>query len=419
MKRSPVPKAVKEAGALQSSAAPKSRLPLTVSEYFAGIGLVRMGLEMRGWRVAYANDFSAKKLQMYRDFYPDDSAHYVVEDIFSIDPAQVPLTTLATCSFPCIDLSLAGNMYGIHDGRHSSAFWGFIRVLEAQGELAPPIVMVENVPGWLHSNHGQDFRVTVQALHRLGYACDVFVLDALRFTAQSRLRVFLIGTRLPVRHKTAELLLTRSSALLSEQLKKSILANKDLSWFYSELPEPPVKNTHGLAQIVEPMSAADGRWWPRDEVARHLAMMKPEHRSRVMRLADGRQISYRTFFRRRREGQQRAEVRDDDLAGCLRTAVGGSGKQFLIRAGGGRVQMRAMTAREYARLQGVPDRYPITVNGVQALTGFGDAVCVPVIAWIAEHVLNPLAELRPEPLSYQLPTAQLALFEKYGRQSFA
>jgi len=51
--------------------------------------------------------------------------------------------------------------------------------------------------------------------------------------------------------------------------------------------------------------------------------------------------------------------------------------------------MRAMTPREYARLQGVPDEYPITVNGVQALTGFGDAVCVPVISWIAEHVLNP------------------------------
>ena len=50
--------------------------------------------------------------------------------------------------------------------------------------------------------------------------------------------------------------------------------------------------------------------------------------------------------------------------------------------------MRTMTPREYARLQGVPEEYPITVNGVQALTGFGDAVCVPAITWIVRNVLN-------------------------------
>ena len=87
-----------------------------------------------------------------------------------------------------------------------------------------------------------------------------------------------------------------------------------------------------------------------------------------------------------------AEVRHDDLSGCLRTAVGGSGKQFLIKAGRGNIKMRTMTAREYARLQGVPDEYSITVDGVQALTGFGDAVCVAAIAWIAQNALNPLAE---------------------------
>jgi DNA (cytosine-5)-methyltransferase 1 len=104
-------------------------------------------------------------------------------------------------------------------------------------------------------------------------------------------------------------------------------------------------------------------------------------------------------------------VRDDDLAGCLRTAVGGSGKQFLIKAGQGRIQMRTMTPREYARLQGVTDDYPIYVNGVQALTGFGDAVCVPVIAWIGKNVLNPLVDK-------YLPEDYLVIRE-YARQSDA
>ena len=243
--------------------------PLTVSEYFAGIGLVRMGLQPCHWRVDFANDISEKKYAMYKTFFPDADAHYRVSDIFDIDPTHLPQTTMATCSLPCVDLSLARNMNGIVNGSHSSAFWGFINLLKAQGESAPPLPLVENVPGWLHSNKGRDFRITVQALNELGYACDVFILDALRFTAQSRLRVFLIGTKLLVERTTAELILARPKSLLSERLKKSVIANKDLCWFYNDLPNPPPVRSSGLSDIIECMSEDDSRWWSDTEVARH------------------------------------------------------------------------------------------------------------------------------------------------------
>ncbi|MDD5369724.1 MAG: DNA (cytosine-5-)-methyltransferase [Anaerolineaceae bacterium] len=365
-------------------------MKLIVAEYFAGIGLVRMGLEACGWKVAYANDFAEKKHEMYKAFFPDDQ-HYIVEDVFKIDTSSIPYTTLATCSFPCIDLSLAGNMNGIVNGKHSSAFWGFINVLKAQGELASPIVMVENVPGWLHSNNGADFRITVQALNDLGYSCDVFTMDALRFTPQSRLRVFLVGTKAKIGTDPMSIL-SRSKALLPDILRESILSNIDLKWCYNEVPEPPPLKKRGLGEIIEDIEEKDKRWWSDEKVSKHLAMMDKSHYERVIQLAQNDQYAYRTFYRRRRNGMQRAEVRNDELAGCLRTAVGGSGKQFVIKAGFGRVQMRTMTPREYARLQGVPDRYPINVNGVQALTGFGDAVCVPVITWIGKNVLNRLVE---------------------------
>jgi hypothetical protein len=48
-----------------------------------------------------------------------------------------------------------------------------------------------------------------------------------------------------------------------------------------------------------------------------------------------------------------------------------------------------MTPRECARLMGA-DNYRITVPPNQALFGFGDAVCVPVVEWIARNYLNPL-----------------------------
>jgi len=363
----------------------------TVAEYFAGVGLIRMGLEPCGWRVVFANDISEKKYEMYKAFFPDYSQHYVVGDIFDIYPSNVPLTTLATCSFPCIDLSLAGNMGGIN-GEHSSAFWGFTRILKAQGESAPPLVLIENVPGWLYSNRGRDFRVTIQALNELGYACDVFALDALSFTPQSRLRIFVIGAKFHNLGMDTNQIFARPKLLLTKHLRKSIFTNLDLNWFYTEIPNPPPLRTEGLSEIVEQMNDSDSRWWSKEEVKRHLNMMAESHYDRVARLIEREQITYRTFFRRARKGQQRAEVRHDDLSGCLRTAVGGSGKQFLIKAGKGNIKMRTMTAREYARLQGVPDKYPITVNGVQALTGFGDAVCVPAITWIAQNALNPLVE---------------------------
>ena len=385
---------------------------LTVAEYFAGIGLVRMGLQQHGWQVLFANDISKKKYEMYQKFFPDAEDHYVIDNIFSIDHANIPSTSLATCSFPCIDLSVAGNRNGIIDGRHSSAFWGFIDVLKTQGESSPSIVLIENVPGWLSSNEGADFSVTVKALNELGYACDVFILDALRFTPQSRLRVFLIGTKHKATEGAVELILTRPKSLLSERLRQSIIANKDLDWFYNDLPEPPPLRTKGLSEIVEKMDDGDERWWSDREVKRHLAMMAEIHRERVEDLARDQQYSFRTFYRRRRQGEQRSEVRNDDLSGCLRTAVGGSGKQFLIQAGYGKIQMRVMTPREYARLQGVPDHYVISARGVQALTGFGDAVCVPAIAWISEHVLTNLVDAGVSTYSRLLPACQPFLLER-------
>ncbi len=323
-------------------------------------------------------------------FFPDADRHYTVGDIFDIEPFTVPYSTLATCSFPCIDLSLAGNRNGI-EGKHSSAFWGFVNILKAQGQAAPALVMVENVPGWLSSNGGVDFRTTVQALNQLGYVCDVFTLDALHFTPQSRQRVFLVGTRFETRGQDLESRANRPRSLLSDGLRRSLNANQDLDWFSQELPEPPPQTTNGLFKIIEGIEASDSRWWSQDEVQRHLQMMDESHLRRVKELQYKSEVSYRTFYRRRRQEKQRAEVRNDDLSGCLRTAVGGSGKQFLIQAGGGVIRMRTMTPREYAWLQGVPDHFEITVNGVQALTGFGDAVCVPAISWIAEYVLTPLA----------------------------
>ena len=371
--------------------APEKENHFTVAEYFAGIGLFRMGLEAAGWRVVYANDWSEERAQIYRGFFGDA---YRVEDIFSVSPDDVPRTALATCSFPCTDLSLAGKLEGIN-GNQSGAFWGFCDILEKQGANAPPIVLLENVVGWLHSNGGADFRATAKALNELGYACDAFMLNALSFVPQSRPRIFMVGVKTVSESDGSPLFPdSRSKRLMPDRLKKLMLESEDIRWTRLAVPEPPDYMSDGFSRsIVERIPPGDSRWWTPKEVDRHIAMMSPPHLATVKGMAGRSDVSFRTFFRRVRAGGQRAEVRRDDVAGCLRTVGGGSGRQFLVAAGRGAIRMRALTPREYARLQGVPDSFPIIAKTErQALNAFGDAVCAPAAAWIAKKILTPLAK---------------------------
>lgn len=383
-----------------SLAVEEAEVPMTVAEYFAGIGLFRMGLEAAGWRVVYANDWNAERAKMYRGFFGED---YEVKDIFSVALDEIPQTILATCSFPCIDLSLAGKREGIN-GRHSGAFWGFYDKLREQEAKAPPIVLLENVTGWLYSNGGEDFYATAKSLNKLGYACDVFMLNARSFIPQSRPRLFMVGIKEGAEIDNRASLPARSKRLMPDRLKRLMLETDDIQWAWLDIPEPPsYRNTGFSHEIVEELSIQDLRWWPDQKVEKHLAMMPPSHLAMVKRMARLKGERFRTFFRRRRAEGQRAEVRSDDIAGCLRTAVGGSGKQFLVAAGNDSIRMRTLTAREYARLQGVPDSFPIVADSErQALNAFGDAICVPVVSWLATEILQPLTQRRSLLFSLEL-----------------
>jgi DNA (cytosine-5)-methyltransferase 1 len=368
-------------------------LPLTIAEYFAGIGLVHMGLRPHGWEVLFATDISPRKYELYQVFFPETAPFYILTDVFDIVPSHLPQTTLATCSFPCTDISLAGKMQGMVNGRHSGAFRGFLDILKAQDKTAPPLLLLENVPGWLHSGH--DFPLTVRNLNALGYACDVFALNARHFVPQSRLRIFLVGVRCPGSPAAPERILARPRALLPPALRHAIQSNLHLSWYCHDLPAPPPLRSAGLSDLLEPLPEDDPRWWPPAKIQRHMNLLSPLHLSRIQTLLHQDYVTHRTFFRRERHGRQCVEIRNDDLAGCLRTVSGGSARQFLVQAGKGTLRMRALTPREYARLQGVPDTYPLPVPERQALSALGDAVCVPAVSWIAQHILTPLATGEP------------------------
>jgi hypothetical protein len=167
-----------------------SQKPLRVAEFFAGIGLVRLALQRHGMKVIYANDIDPDKQEMYEANF--GAEHFHRGDIHKIDVKELPDCDLFTASFPCNDLSIAGSWSGL-SGKQSSAFWGLIRILKDLGPRRPPIVMLENVVGFLQSNGGKEFEAAMLALNELGYAVDAFFLDAARFVPQSSLRLFVVG----------------------------------------------------------------------------------------------------------------------------------------------------------------------------------------------------------------------------------
>lgn len=357
-----------------------SHMPLLrAAEFFAGIGLVRLGIEDVA-EVVWANDISESKARVYEENFGKGILD--VRDIREVRGDDVPDVDLATASFPCTDLSLAGPRRGL-DGEESGLFWEFARVLEEMGERRPWLLLIENVPGFATSNRGEDLKWALDRLRRLGYVSDVFLLDASRFVPQSRLRLFIACSSVRVAPPPASPDELRPEWVVS-------LAGTPGGAAMQALPlEPPRPVCAGLEAIVERLDDEDPAWWDEERVASMVRSLSDRQRTRLDELVNADRVSWRTAYRRTRRGRAVWEIRSDGIAGCLRTTRGGSSKQALVEAGRGEVKARWLTAREYARLQGVPDDFKIAgVSENQARFAFGDGVCVPAVSWIARNWIS-------------------------------
>jgi len=169
-----------------------------VLEFFAGIGLARIGLEAAGFRVTWANDFDPDKKAMYEAQFEDAGDHvFALGDIGKITADELPRdAALAWASSPCTDLSLAGGRAGLA-GNQSGTFWHFVRLLEELEDGRPQIAVLENVTGLATSHGGDDLIAAIKAFNRLGYSVDALAIDARRFLPQSRPRLFLVGAQNP------------------------------------------------------------------------------------------------------------------------------------------------------------------------------------------------------------------------------
>jgi len=295
----------------------------TFAEFFAGIGLMRMGLERQGWSSKFANDNDPQKLEMYRAQFGDTHRCFSLDDIQRMPAECVPSVTMATASFPCNDLSLAGARDGL-GGKQSSTFWSFVRILEEMGGRKPPIVLLENVTGFLTSRGGQDFKDALIALNGLGYFTDAFILDAVSFVPQSRQRLFVVGVLADTPHPgdgTDSLRLSRTG-VRPKMLMDFIIAHPEIRWRVRDVPSP-LRCQKKVEDILEDLPHDAPEWWSLERVEYLLNQMSDRHRKIADAMTTGRRYSYGTVFRRIRNGRSMGELRVDGFAGCVCTPRGG------------------------------------------------------------------------------------------------
>lgn len=361
----------------------------TALDFFAGSGLVGLGLAPE-FRTIWANDNCAKKQAVYVANHPPETFH--LKSIEELNAKNLPAADLAWASFPCQDLSLAGNLNGMKRGTRSGLFWEWVRVLTELRKLGkqPSVIVAENVVGFIVADGGKHFREAYRALRNLGYQLGAVVIDAKAFVPQSRSRAFIIGAAegIPLNGLTQ---FSPSFPFHPAGLRRSVFRVGDPNWIWWSLPIPRDRPSV-FGEICEREALFDSP----AKTKLLCSMLSPVNRKKLDKARRGKAFLAGTGYRRTRpddSGQrsQRLEIRFDGIAGCLRTPNGGSSRQTVIITEAGAVRSRLMTVRECARLMGAPDTFKLEVSYNDGYRAMGDAVVVPVTRWLTRHLLAPLA----------------------------
>lgn len=368
--------------------------PLRFYDFFAGVGMAEVGLAP-DWTCVWANDFDPKKGKIYAANH--DPARFHLGDVANVTADHLPTPVeLAWASFPCQDLSLAGWRRGMSPGGRSGTFWHFWRIMKELHERGerPPLIVLENVVGLLS---GADFPALCEALSTLDMRFGALVVNADRFVPQSRPRVFIVALDDRIDPTACEDPIPARSPWFTRGVRQawSLLSPEmQARWVWWNLPVPDVP-VAPIERLIED-EPTGVQWHASEETERLLAMMTPVNLAKVevVKALPGRHVGF--LYKRTRNGQQRAEVRFDGIAGCLRTSTGGSSRQTVLIVEGERIRSRLLSVREAARLMGLPDTFKLPARYNEAYHAMGDGVATAVVAWISEHLLSPIAEATRE-----------------------
>jgi DNA (cytosine-5)-methyltransferase 1 len=162
-------------------------------------------------------------------------------------------------------------------------------------------------------------------------------------------------------------------------------------WIWWRLPQPTVHRQNFRAIIEDEPRGVE--WHTEAETKKMLAMMSTVNAAKVQKAQQCGGRIFGTIYKRTRkndagEKAQCAEVRFDNVAGCLRTPTGGSSRQSILVIEGQKISSRLLSPREAARLMGLPDNYVLPQKYNEAYHLVGDGVAVPVVRFLAQNILE-------------------------------
>ena len=172
-------------------------MKLRVYEAFAGYGSQRLALERLkrqypdfDYEVVMISEIDRYAISAYQSVH-GDCPNY--GDVSKIDYSKTPSFDLMTYSYPCTDISAAGQQKGLSEGSgtRSSLLWECRRAIEAKH---PRFILMENVRALTQKKFMPEFKKWQEFLVSQGYVNYWQILNAKDYgIPQSRDRVFMVS----------------------------------------------------------------------------------------------------------------------------------------------------------------------------------------------------------------------------------
>lgn len=324
----------------------------TFIDLFAGIGGFRIAMQELGGKCVYSSEFDAQAQRTYFANYGEMPFGDITKEITK---SYIPDGFDVLCGgFPCQAFSLAGKRLGFEDETRGTLFFEIEEILRRK---QPKAFFLENVKGLLIHKGGQTIKTILEHLDDAGY--DVVtpqVVNAMDFgVPQHRERVYIIGFRKDI--------------------------HVDIKKFkYPEPTTPEGKRVHFID--IREEKPVPAKYYLSTQYIATLIAHKARHE------AKGHGFGYEI-------------IKDDDVANAI--VVGGMGRERNLVVDKRQTNLtpttnikgvvntegiRRMTPREWARLQGFPEKFKIVVADASAYKQFGNSVAVPAIKATAEKELN-------------------------------
>lgn len=305
-------------------------------DLFAGIGGFRLALESSGAECVFTSEINKYAKQVY-------SANFSGEihgDITKISESEIPAHDILCGGFPCQTFSTCGNGKGFGDPR-GTLFFDILRISKYH---KPKVIFLENVKGLLSHDGGNTFATIKQSFFDLGYTVHYKLLNAIMFgVPQRRERIYIVAVRNDIEKEF--------NFPVGNPTEKKLIDIKESN-----------VNAHHFLTEDRNNKIKENRISKRGGFGYHL-------------VKDNEYVF--TLLREKYEFNLIVDNTEPTNIDDRKTPINSD-------------NVRRLTPKEYARLQGFPEYFKTPVSNKQKYYMFGNSVAVPVVTAIGQEIMKTI-----------------------------